>query len=146
MQHYQLALATHTAALSADDLASDIFFLRHFLLLVYDICLSTSLESIGNMWLGHLRHLQRIALLRREQNHNEPLAYVLWTICQLCVDACLLGAGTCEFFHTMMSSNLLPPVELQLPPPTEQQVNLTTEEAPYTAILALSTYPIRDPS
>lgn len=116
LQHYHQALSTAATPTTSDDLISDGVFLRHFLLFIYDICVPMDDDDGGDvMWAQHLDHLRQIAVQRFERNGREPLGYVLWSICELDMEACLLGKGSCEFFRTVLQYNMLPPLELQLP-------------------------------
>lgn len=99
-----------------DDLLSDGVFLRHFLLFVYDICIPMEAEHGGDvMWAQHLNHLRSIAVQRHQLQGREPHGYVLWSICELDLYACLLGSGSSEFARTIMHNNMIPPLEDQIP-------------------------------
>ncbi|KAK4500039.1 hypothetical protein PRZ48_008225 [Zasmidium cellare] len=117
LQHYHQALAASaTPRSSPPDLFSDGSFLRHFLLLVYDICIPMQSDDGGTaLWAVHLNQLTRIAIERRDSPGNERYAYTLWSICELDVYACLLGSGNCDFLRTMMSHNMIPPFEKTIP-------------------------------
>lgn len=117
LQHYHQAISPQTAASSPDDLSSDGTFLRHFLLFVYDICspMQDGDSSGANLWAIHLNHLMRIAIERHKRLGHEPYGYILWTICELDMYACLLGNGNCEFVQTIVQHNMLPPLEHQIP-------------------------------
>lgn len=116
MQHYHQALSTQTTASNPEELLSSGVFLRHFLLLIYDICIPMPDDSIGtNMWTIHLSHLQRIATMRHERFGYDPHAYIIWCICELDMYACLLGNGSCDFIRTILEQNILPPLEQQVP-------------------------------
>lgn len=90
---------------------SDGVFLRHFLLYVYDICVPTDPEDEANMMWAHLRQLREKAILRRQHFGHEPLAFIIWSICELDLDACLLGSGQCDFVSTMRSECVLPSLQ-----------------------------------
>ncbi|KAK3715258.1 hypothetical protein LTR37_007225 [Vermiconidia calcicola] len=116
LQHYHQALSSQTSAVSPDELLSDGAFLRHFLLFIYDICVPTQHEEgSAGMWAIHLNHLQRIATGRHEMRGRERLAYLVWTICELDIHACLLGSGSCGFARHALQFNMLPPIEQQMP-------------------------------
>ena len=90
--------------------------MRHFLLFIYDICVPMDTDDGGDvMWAQHLNHLRQIAIQRHERLGREPLGYIMWSICELDVYACLLGNGNCEFFRAVMQHNMLPTLEDQLP-------------------------------
>ncbi|KAK4540263.1 hypothetical protein LTR36_009668 [Oleoguttula mirabilis] len=72
-------------------------------------------EGGDMMWTQHLNRLRQIAVQRHERTGREPLGYILWSICELDMYACLLGKGSCEFFRTILQHNMLPPLEDQLP-------------------------------
>ncbi|KAK5132563.1 hypothetical protein LTR08_008880 [Meristemomyces frigidus] len=116
LQHYHRALSTVTTATTPDDLISDGVFLRHFLLFVYDTCVPTDTGSGDDeMWAQHLNHLRQIAVQRHDRLATEPYGYIMWSICELDMYACLLGNGSCEFFRTIVQLSMLPPLEHQLP-------------------------------
>lgn len=116
MQHYHQALSTQTTTSNPDELLSGGAFLRHFLLLIYDICIPMPDDAIGpNMWTIHLSHLQRIATMRHERFGYEPHAYIIWYICELDMYACLLGSGNCDFIRSILEQNILPPLDQQVP-------------------------------
>lgn len=117
MQHYHKALAAQSTATSPNDLMQDGVFLRHFLLLVYDICIPMQVEDSGadSLWAGHLNHLRHIATQRQQSRGREPHGHILWTICELDMYACLMGSGSCDFVQTITSQNMLPPLEQQVP-------------------------------
>lgn len=117
MQHYHQALAAQSTATSPNDLIQDGVFLRHFLLLVYDICIPMQADDSGadSLWAGHLNHLRHIATQRHQSRGGEPHGHILWTICELDMYACLMGSGNCDFVQTIMSQNMLPPLEQQVP-------------------------------
>ena len=116
LQHYHQAISPQTAASNHDELSSDGTFLRHFLLFIYDICIPMHNEEGGaDMWAIHLNHLRRIATERHERLGSEPYGYILWSICELDMYACLLGSGNCGFVQTLLQHNMLPPLEQQIP-------------------------------
>ena len=132
MEHYHSALSAGTAQ---DDILSDGGFLRHFLLLVYDICMPMSDDS--NMWAEHLGHLKRIALSRHQQLGREPRGYIIWRVCELDTEACLLGNGTCEFVRHVLQNNMLPPLEQQIPIVNPAAPYAVTEASVFPAVLNL---------
>ena len=141
LQHYHQALSPQTTAISPDELLSDGTLLRHFLLFIYDICIPLQNEEGGaDMWAIHLNHLQQIATLRHERLGREPYAYILWSICELDMYACLLGSGTCEFVRTMLHHNMLPPLDQQIPRPANALSGsyLANEGPVFPAILGLN--------
>lgn len=116
LQHYQSALSVAATPTTPDDLLSDGVFLRHFLLFIYDICVPMEADHGGDvMWAQHLNHLRSIAVQRHQRLGREPHGYILWTICELDMYACLLGSGSCEFVKTIMQHNMVPPLEQQIP-------------------------------
>ncbi len=142
LQHYHLALSSVKTVSNHDhdDLATPGVFLRHFLLFVFDICLSTSGDTEGtNTWPIHLDNLRQSAILRHQLHGPEPHAYLLWYICELDMYACLLGSGTCDFMRTIISHNMLPPLEQQIPlsMPSTPVVLLPEESTIFPDIFAL---------
>lgn len=141
MQHYHQALAVQSTATSPDDLMLDGVFLRHFLLLVYDICIPMQADdgSADSLWAGHLNHLRQIAIQRHRNRGREPHGHVLWTICELDMYAGLMGSGGCEFVQTIISNNMLPPLEQQIPGQTTGAMRyLPHEVLAFPAILHLN--------
>lgn len=138
MQHYHQAISSTATPTTADDLLSDGVFLRHFLLFVYDICVP--LVEDDTMWALHLNHLRQIAVQRNERLGREPHAYILWRICQLDVEACLLGSGSCEFFGTLLDHDMLPSLEQLIPitDPNSPEPFLQTEAIFFPQVLRLS--------
>lgn len=67
------------------------------------------------MWAQHLNHLRRISVQRHERMGPERHGYILWSICELDVYACLLGNGDCEFFRTILQHKMVPPVGYMIP-------------------------------
>lgn len=132
IEHYHSALSAGTAQ---DDILSDGGFLRHFLLLVYDICMPTSDDS--NMWAEHLGHLKRIALARHQQLGREPRGYIVWRVCELDTYACLMGSGFCDFVRHVLQNNMLPPLEQQIPIVNPAAPYAANEAPVFPAILAL---------
>ncbi|CAK3843147.1 Proteasome component ECM29 [Lecanosticta acicola] len=118
MQHYHQALAASSTASTPSDLLSDGVFFRHFLLFIYDICIPMHSDSDDgtDMWAEHLNHLRRIAMQRHTSGARIPYAFPIWSICELDMYACLMGSGNCEFLRTILSNNMLPPLEHQIPP------------------------------
>jgi hypothetical protein len=118
MQHYHRALDAHTTASTSRNLLSDGIFFRHFLLLVYDICLTTNTGADGeaDMWAKHLDQLRWLATQRHKVGGNgSSYAYTIWKICELDTYACLLGCGDGSFMQTMLQEGMLPAAELQIP-------------------------------
>lgn len=141
MQHYHQGLSTQTNAPGADDLLSDGVFLRHYLLFVYDICIEApDDQQDSELWPIHLQHLQRIATLRRERLGRDPHGYLIWSICELDMYACLLGSGNCDFFRSIMKHNMLPPLDQHIPsvslPPTGPY--LACEATIFPSVLSLN--------
>jgi len=138
MQHYHQAISSTATPTTADDLVSDGVFLRHFLLFIYDICVP--MVEDDTMWALHLNHLRQIAVQRNERLGSEPHAYILWRICQLDVEACLLGSGSCEFFCTLLEHDLLPSLEHLIPisDPNSPGPYLQAEAAFFPQVLRLS--------
>lgn len=130
--HYHSALSAGT---SQDDLLSDGVFLRHFLLLVYDICMPMSDDS--NMWAEHLNQLKRLSLSRHQHLGREPLGFIIWRVCELDTYACLMGSGTCEFVRHVLTHNMLPPLEQQIPVVNPAAPYAANEAAIFPAILTL---------
>lgn len=141
MQHYHQALSAQSTSSSPEEFLSSGVFLRHFLLFIYDICMPIPDDSGGSdMWTIHLSHMQRIATFRWERLGYEPHGYILWCICELDVYACLLGSGNCDFVQTILSHNMLPPLDQQIPlvAPSVSGSYLADDLSTYHDILALS--------
>ncbi|KAK3641316.1 hypothetical protein LTR56_011344 [Elasticomyces elasticus] len=116
LQHYQSALSVSSSPATADDMLSDGVFLRHFLLFVYDICVPMGADNGGDvMWAQHLNHLRSITLQRHQRLGREQHGYILWSICELDMYACLLGSGNCDFASTIIQKGMLPSLEAQIP-------------------------------
>lgn len=112
LEHYGKALA-----IPPSDLLADGVFFRHMLLFVYDICVPGPAEDGGtNMWASHLNTLRQMATDRHQTRSHDRHSYSLWAICQLDMYACLMGSGNCEFVQTITRNNMIPPLELQIPP------------------------------
>lgn len=109
--------------------------MRHFLLLVYDICMPTSDDS--NMWAEHLGHLKRISLSRHQQLGREPRGFIIWQVCELDTYACLMGNGQCEFVRHVLQHHLLPPLEQQIPVVNPAAPYANNEAPVFPAILTL---------
>ena len=92
------------------------------------------------MWAMNLNHLKQIAIQRHERLGGEPHGYVLWSICELDMYACLLGKGNCDFFYTIMQRQLLPSLDQQIPQHASSPLGpYFAEEAPmFPAILAMN--------
>ena len=141
LQHYHQAISPQTAASSSEELSSDGTFFRHFLLFVYDLCTPMRNEEDGaDMRAIHLNHLRRIATERHRRLGREPYGYILWTICQLDLYLCLLGNGNCEFIQTIVNSNMLPPLDRQIPPASTSLSGpyLASEASIFPQILSLN--------
>ncbi|KAK1085588.1 hypothetical protein LTR33_002011 [Friedmanniomyces endolithicus] len=116
LQHYQDALSVASSPSTADDMLSDGALLTHFLLFVNDICVPMDADHGGDvMWAQHLNHLRYIAVQRHNRLGREPYGYILWSICELDMYACLLGSGTCDFAKTIIENDMLPSLEAQIP-------------------------------
>lgn len=81
------------------------------------------------MWEQHLNHLRQIATHRHERLGREPHGYVLWSICELDMYACLLGRGSCEFFQTALQLEMIPSLEHQIPTSCSQSEPYSAGEA-----------------
>ncbi|KAK4553012.1 hypothetical protein LTR86_009936 [Recurvomyces mirabilis] len=116
LQHYEHALSATVTPTTADHMLSDGVFLRHLLLFIYDICVPMASDHDGHvMWATHLSHLRTIAVQRHQRFGREPHGYLLWLICELDMNACLLGSGNCEFVRTMLQNDMLPTLDQQIP-------------------------------
>ncbi|KAK1076159.1 hypothetical protein LTR48_009151, partial [Friedmanniomyces endolithicus] len=116
LQHYQDALSVASSPSTADGMLSDGAFLTHFLLFVNDICVPMDADHGGDvMWAQHLNHLRYIAVQRHNRLGREPYGYILWSICELDMYACLLGSGSCDFARTIIENDMLPSLEAQIP-------------------------------
>lgn len=141
MQHYHQAISSAVTPTNASDLLSDGVFLRHFLLLLYDISAPMSTANDGaDMWVEHLKRLCRLATLRHAGTRHEPLGYIIWSICELDMYACAMGSGSCEFLDTMLHRHMLPPLYQQIPDPglPTRRPFLAGEEHLFPKILALN--------
>lgn len=141
MQHYHSALSSSSTPTTPADLVSDGVFLRHFLLFIYDICIPISTNNGGaDMWAQHLNHLRQIATQRHARLGQERHGYIMWTICELDMYACLMGSGDCEFIRTVLHQQMLPPLEEQIPRTGLAAASpyLADEAHVFPAILALN--------
>lgn len=145
MQHYHRALAAPSTATSPNDLMLDGVFLRHFLLLIYDMSIPIQAGDDGteSLWAGHLNHLRLIAIQRHQSRGREPYGNFLWTIFQLDMYAGLMGSGNCGFVQTIVSHNMLPPLNQQIPAlsagQTAEMIGYLPEEAlVFPAVLHLN--------
>ena len=142
MQHYHKAISARASTSSTDDLLSDGVFLSHFLLFIYDICIPTpNAASDANMWAIHLQQLlQRTAVLRQDNLDPTRHGYIIWTLCELDMYACLLGSGSCDFFQSIVRTSMLPPLEEMIPQtasPLSSGRYLDIEAAFFPTILTL---------
>lgn len=141
MQHYHQAVSTMGSASTNDDLSSDGVFLRHFLLLIFDLCFTIPHDTgATDTWTIHLSNLQQSALLRHQLHPSEPYGYLLWRICELDMYACLLGSGNCDFLSKLLRCEMLPPLEQQIPLaiPSLPVPYLANEANTFPDILALN--------
>ncbi|KAK0887582.1 hypothetical protein LTR02_017096 [Friedmanniomyces endolithicus] len=116
LQHYQDALSVASSPSTAVDMLSDGAFLTHFILFVNDICVSMDADHGGDiMWAQHLDRLRYIALQQHSQRGREPYGYILWSICELDMYACLLVSSTCDFAKTVIENDMLPSLGAQIP-------------------------------
>ena len=115
IEHYDRALSAHTPAPSADDMLSDGVFLRHYLLFIYDICMTVDANDAGaGMWVDHLRHLVTLTQRRVARIGKEPHAFILHSICAFDTYACLMGNGNCDYFRTVLAQQIIPPIGASL--------------------------------
>lgn len=115
IEHYDRALSAHTPTPSADDLLSDGVFLRHYLLFIYDICMTVDANDAGSgMWVDHLRHLVTLTRNRVARFGKEPHAFVMHSICAFDTYACLMGNGNCDYFRTVLAEQIVPPLGASL--------------------------------
>jgi hypothetical protein len=109
IEHYDRALSAQTPTSSASDLLSDGVFLRHYLLFIYDICMTVDANNAGAaMWVDHLQHLVRMTQNRVAHFGKEPHPFLLWSICSYDTYACLMGNGNCDYFRTVLAQQILP--------------------------------------
>ncbi|KAK1089293.1 hypothetical protein LTR33_000119 [Friedmanniomyces endolithicus] len=128
LQHYQDALSVASSPSTAVDMLSDGAFLTHFLLFVNDICVSKDADHGGDiMWAQHLDRFRYIALQQHSRLGREPYGYILWSICELDMYACLLGSSTCDFAKTVIENNMLPSLGAQIPATTSAGPCLQSE-------------------
>jgi hypothetical protein len=117
IEHYDRALSAQRPASSADDLLSDGLFLRHYLLLIYDICMPADANDTGaGMWVDHLQQLIRLTQNRSARFGKEPHAFVMHSICAFDTYACLMGHGNCDYFRTVFTQNIVPTLSAALSP------------------------------
>ena len=106
---------------------SDGVFLRHYLLFIYDISMTVDASNAGaGMWADHLKHLVRLTQNRVAHFGKEPHAFVMWSICSFDAYACLMGSGDCEYFRTILETNILPPLGTAMSLTTSSQRTTTT--------------------
>jgi hypothetical protein len=135
IEHYDRALAAHTPTPSADDLLSDGVFLRHYLLFIYDICMTVDANDAGaGMWVDHLRQLIILTQNRVARFGKEPLAFIMHSICAFDTYACLMGNGNCDYFRTVLAQQIVPPLGASLAPTSQRGHTVWPNEA--------HTYPI----
>lgn len=135
IEHYDRALSAHTPTPSADDMLSDGVFLRHYLLFIYDICMTVDANDAGSgMWVDHLRHLVTLTRNRVAKFGKEPHAFVMHSICAFDTYACLMGNGNCDYFRTVLAQQIVPPLGASLAPASQRGHNVWPNEA--------HTYPI----
>lgn len=97
-------------------------FLRHYLLFIYDICMTVDASNAGaGMWVDHLRHLARLTQNRVAQFGKERHAFVMWSICSYDAYACLMGNGNCDYFQTVLRNQILPPLGSAISIPTSHR-------------------------
>lgn len=140
--HYGQALSPLTTTTSPSELLSNGTFLSHFLLFIYDMCIHVQPDEAAaatNMWAIHLEHLQRIAVLRHQMLGPEAHGYLIWTICEFDVYACLLGSGDGTFVRNVLEHDMLPLLEKQIPASATPMLSVyaANEVAVFPAILAL---------
>lgn len=130
IEHYDRALSVHAPTSSADDLLSDGVFLRHYLLFIYDICMTVDANDAGAaMWVDHLKHLVRLTQNRVARFGKEPHAFVMQSICAFDMYACLMGNGNCDYFRTVLAQQIVPPLGASLTPASQQGRSLWPNEA-----------------
>lgn len=133
---YDQALAIATP-LDQDDHLSDGVFLRHFLLYAYDIIMlahnSPSSSEEASMSATNLNALQRLAVQRFERNGGERFAYIVWLLCLLDLEACLMGVGACDFVREVLQNNVMPNLARQI----HAQQSPTREQSRDTELLVL---------
>ena len=135
IEHYDRALSAQTPTSSADDLLSDGVFLRHYLLFIYDICMTADANDAGaGMWVDHLRHLVTLTQRRVARFGKEPHPFVLHSICAFDTYACLMGNGNCDYFRTVLAQQIVPPLGAALTPTSQRGPTAWPNEA--------HTYPI----
>lgn len=111
IEHYDRALSAQTPTSTAGDLLSDGVFLRHYLLFIYDICMTVDASDAGaGMWADHLQHLIRLTQNRVARFGKEPHAFVMHSICAFDTYACLMGNGNCDYFRTVLAQQIVPPL------------------------------------
>jgi hypothetical protein len=125
IEHYDRALSAQTPTSSANDLLSDGVFLRHYLLFIYDICMTVDASNPGAaMWVDHLQHLVRLTQNRVAHFGKEPHAFVMWSICSFDTYACLMGNGNCDYFRTVLAQQIIPSLGATLAPSASQLNNI----------------------
>ncbi|KAI9814741.1 MAG: hypothetical protein M1827_003007 [Pycnora praestabilis] len=136
LQHYQQTLPSLQASLRGPrDLSSDGALFTHFFLLLYEIAAA---EQWGaNMWSQHLSQLLRITLMRHEMSGPERYPFITWWIWIIDTYAVLSGSGDGKIVNSILSNNLLPLAQEQLPSPGSNALNYVypDEEALLPSIL-----------
>ena len=116
LQHYQEALPSLKNSLkSSQDLSSDGALLTHLMLLLYEIAGAEPRGS--NLWAQHLRQLHRIITIRRSLYGPENHGFVVWWLFAIHTHSVLCGSGRGEYIEAMLNSDLLPPINPQIPSP-----------------------------
>jgi hypothetical protein len=133
IEHYDRALSAQTPTSSASDLLSDGVFLRHYLLFIYDICMTVDASNAGAaMWVDHLQHLVRMTQNRVAHFGKEPHPFLLWSICSYDTYACLMGNGNCDYFRTVLAQQILPSTGSALTASAPQHGNTTWPREAHT--------------
>ncbi|KAL4996842.1 fungal-specific transcription factor domain-containing protein [Aspergillus recurvatus] len=116
LKYYDHALPSLQSSLeNCDDVLSDGLFLTHFLLLIYQIALTTSSNG-PNLWLHHMSRLLQLSLLRHSVADRERYPLIIWLICHVDLYALFSGAGSGEYIRAAIESHLLPGAESLLYP------------------------------
>ncbi|KAL4812230.1 hypothetical protein BDW67DRAFT_129350 [Aspergillus spinulosporus] len=116
LQYYNHAIPSLQSGLqNCDDVLSDGLFLTHFLLLIYQIALTTPSER-SNLWSHHMSRLLQLSLLRHSVAERERYPVIIWLICHIDLYALLSGAGSGEYIRAAVESHLLPGAESLLYP------------------------------
>ncbi|KAL4985046.1 hypothetical protein BDW68DRAFT_189976 [Aspergillus falconensis] len=111
LQYYDHALPSLQSSLQNwDDVLSDGLFLTHFLLLIYQIALSTPSNG-SNLWSHHMSRLLQLSLLRHSVADRERYPLIIWLVCHVDLYALLSGAGSGEYIRAAIESHFLPGAE-----------------------------------